>query len=252
MSSAKSGLDSFWRPTIHRTVSILLMLLVALLCAGNVYARGGFRGGGFRFSGGYRSLGGFRSSRSPAGSFFRWGSATRRSTSGSWERTRRPVNIATAIGGSRAAMASERSLYATARRQGTLFSTRQEAERAFRARYANQFTSRFSSRPSTRPSYIPATATVAGKRVNVRYNPQMGGYGYVDPSLGRWVFYNALANAAMMNSLMASRFYWWGAPPPYYSTAGGGFFTWAFLLFFAFVVASGLLRFLRRGVLSRW
>lgn len=252
MSSAKPGVNRPLRPMIYRLVSIGLMLLITFVCAQNVSARGGFRGGGFRFSGGYRSLGGFRSSRSPAGSFFRWGSARRRSTAGSWGRARTPVNTATAIGGSRAAMATERSLYTTARREGTLFSTRQEAERAFRARYAGEYTSRFASRPATRPAYIPAMTTVAGKRVNIVYNARMGGYGFVDPALGRWVFYNALTNAAMMNTMMASHYYWWGPPPVYYATAGTGFFNWALLLFFAFVVMSGLLRFLGRAVRNRW
>lgn len=252
MRSSRSGVVALWGPTLRRIVSIVLVLAIALVAAENVFARGGFRGGGFRFSGGYRSLGGFRSSRSPAGSIFRWGSSTRRSSTSSWGRSRASLNTATAIGGSRASMASQRSLYTSAQRQGTLFSTRQEAEQAFRSRFASRYTSRFAGRPAARPSYIPSSTVVGGKRVNVIYSPQMGGYGYVDPLLGHWVFYNALANAAFMNSVMASHSYWWGAPPAYYATSGPGFFTWAIILFFAFMALSALLRMLGGAARRRW
>jgi hypothetical protein len=77
----------------------------------------------------------------------------------------------------------------------------------------------------------------------------MGGYGYVDPALGHWVFFNTLANAAILNGLMMNHGYWWGAPPAYYG--GSNFFQTALILFFIFIGVSGLLRFLR-GARRDW
>lgn len=231
-------------------VSLAIVLLTGI--SESAFARGGFRGGGFRFSGGYRSLGGFRTSRATSRSFFRWGSNSRRSTASGWGGSRRPINTATAIGGSRASMASQRSLYTTARQRGTLFSSREQAAQAFRSRYANDYSSRFAQRPSSRPGYIPSTTSVNGRSVNVVYSAQHGGYGYIDPTLGHWVFFNALANAATLNLLMANHAYWWGAPPAYYASPGSSFFSWAIILFFAFTGVSMLSRFMRRTVRRDW
>lgn len=240
------------RHTYRKLFSVLAVLVLLAAVSDGAFARGGFRGGGFRFSGGFRSFGGFRTTRTATGSFFRWGSSTRRSGVSSFGRTRRPLNTATAIGGSRASMASERSLYTTARQRGTVFSSRTEAAQSFRSRYSSQYTSRFGSRPSSRPSYIPAATTVNGRKVNVVYNQQRGGYGYMDPFLGHWVFYNALADAAMVNVLMANHGYWWGAPPVYYAAPGAGLFTWAFILFFIFMGVSVISRFLRGVARRTW
>ncbi len=238
--------------TSRRLLAALVAVFLLAAISENVFARGGFRGGGFRFSSGFRSFGGYRTTRGATGSFFRWG---RRGPSGvsSFGRTRRPVNTASAIGGSRASMASERSLYTSARQRGTVFSTRQEAAQAFRSRYSSRYTSRFATRPSARPSYIPAATTVDGRKIDVAYNPQRGGYGYIDPRLGRWVFYNALTDVAMMNLLMANHAYWWGVPPGYYSSPGSGLFSWAIILFFLFMGVSVISRFFRGAVRrNRW
>lgn len=247
MGITRRSFSSKRRTALLRSLPVALALLLFLLTsAESAFARGGFRGGGFRFSGGYRSLSSTRFSRGATGSFFRWGRSTRRSTS--LGRSRRLPNTAEAVGGSRASLGSARSLYTRARRQGTLFSTRQEAASAFRSRYASRYSSRFASRPSKRPSYIPQATKVNGRQVPITYSPVHGGYGYVDPALGHWVFFNALANAAVLNSLMANHYYWWGAPPAYGGGGGGSFFTWAIVLFFAFMAFSSLLRlFVRRG-----
>lgn len=236
------------RRGLRRTLFVLLVLFLLGAASDTAFARGGFRGGGFRFSSSYRSFGGFRSSRGTSSSFFRWGSSTR--SARSWGRTRRPVNTATAIGGSRVSMASQRSLYTSARQRGTVFGSRTEAAQAFRSRYSSRYTSRFASRPNSRPSYIPRSTTVNGKTVNVVYNQQRGGYGYVDPTLGHWVFFNAMANAAILNGLMASHAYWWGAPPVYYG--GGNLFTTALIIFFIFIGVSTLLRIFRQGFRRDW
>ncbi|HUX22160.1 MAG TPA: hypothetical protein VMW69_13040 [Spirochaetia bacterium] len=233
-----------------RLIAVLLAVVSMLvLLSENAFARGGFRGGGFRMSGSYRSLGGFRSSRGASGSFFRWGSSTRSASSTAFGRSRSTASTAGVIGGSRASVATQRSLYTTAQQRGTVFASRQEAAQSFSTRYANQYSSRFSSRPTTRPSYIPQTTTVGGRSVNIVYDPRMGGYGYMDPALGHWVFFNALANAAILNGLMVNHGYWWGAPPAYYG--GFNFFGTALILFFIFIAISGLLRFLR-GARRDW
>lgn len=236
----------------RRIAAVALSLFLLLAVSESLFARGGFRGGGFRFSGGYRSLGGFRASRGASGSFFRWGRTSRSASAGSYSRSRLPRNTATAIGGNRASVASERSLYTSARQRGTVFSSRQEAAQAFRSRFANQYTSRFATRPVSRPSYIPRSTTVGGRTVNIVYNQQRGGYGYIDPTLGHWVFFNALANAATLNLLMANRAYWWGPPPVYYYGGGPSFFTFAIILFFIFMGVSLLLRFFRQFRRGDW
>lgn len=74
----------------------------------------------------------------------------------------------------------------------------------------------------------------------------------MDPALGHWVFYNALANAATLNLLMASHAYWWGAPPAYYAAPGSSFFSWAIILFFVFMGFSVVSRFFRQTVRRNW
>ncbi|HUZ18102.1 MAG TPA: hypothetical protein VMV68_06925 [Spirochaetia bacterium] len=233
--------------TQGRALVLLAATLLLLFAASeSAFARGGFRGGGFRSSAGFRSLGGYRSYGRPVGSAFGWGRATRSPGASAYGRSAYPRNTATAIGGSRLSAASERTLYSRARQSGTTFATREEAAAAFQSKHAGQYPSRFAAQPSARPTYIPATTTVGGRPVNIVYSPAYGGYGYMDPSLGHWVFYNALANTVLMNSLMASNYYWWG-PAPMYGGGGAGFFTWAIILFVAFMVLSSLLRWARRG-----
>lgn len=220
-----------------KTIAVVVITIFALsLVAENAFARGGFRGGGFRSIGSSRSFRSFGSTGRASSSLFGWGSATRRTTTG----TRAPIS------GTRSGLSSQRSLYTTAQRNGTAFSSREAAATSFRSQYGSQYTSRFASEPSARPNYIPQTTSVGGRTVNVVYNAGLGGYGYFDPGLGHWVLYNALADAVMMNTLMAAHSYWWG-PAPMYVAGGPGFFTWAIILFIAFIVISSVMRAFRRG-----
>ncbi len=224
------------RPAVVAALLIFLIPLVADTAA----ARGGFRGGGFRSSSVFRSFGAGRTAAA-SGSLFGWGRATRRTG-----RAAAPLRSGSTVSGSRASVAAQRNLYATARRNGTLFSTRNEAAQAFQAKNAGRYSSRFASEPSARPAYIPRSTVVDGRTVNVMYNPSLGGYGYTDPFLGRWVMYNAFTDAAMLGVLMSNQGYYWGAPPVYLSH-GPGFFTWAIILFVGFLFISSITRRMQGG-----
>ena len=221
-----------------RTLKILAVAFAVLFMFAFVtdgaFARGGFRGGGFRSSSGFRSFGASRSSSS----LFSWGST----------RPRTATNGAGAgsVGGSRSSFSAQRNLYDTARRNGTTFSSRTAATQAFQSKYASRYSSRFAAQPSVRPSYIPQSTMVDGRPMNIVYNAQYGGYGYMNPLLGHWVMYNALADTAMLGLLMNQNGYWYGAPPMYVSQ-GPGFFAWAIILFVTFMVISTLIRTVRGG-----
>ncbi len=217
-------------------VGVMVLFLFGL-SVDTAFARGGFRGGGFRSS--FRTFGSRSAGRT--GSLFGWGRSTRRTSTAA-----APLRGSSPISGSRSSVAAQRNLYSTARQNGTLFSTRTDAVRSFRSKYSSQYSSRFAAQPSSRPSYIPRTTVVNGRTVNVVYNSGLGGYGYMDPFLGRWVMYNALTDAAMVGVLMSNHGYWWGGPPIYVSH-GPGFFTWAIILFVGFMVISSLMRGLRGG-----
>jgi hypothetical protein len=58
---------------------------------------------------------------------------------------------------------------------------------------------------------------VGGRTVNIVYNPSLGGYGYLHPTLGTWMLFDALSDAATTNALMSSRGYYWGGSPVYLS-----------------------------------
>ena len=138
--------------------------------------------------------------------------------------------------------------YQRARANGTTFQTRQQAQQAFVGRNASQYPSRYASRPSSRPAHIPQNTRVDGRNVNVTYNAGRGGYGYLHPSLGTWVLYSAMADAAMLGVLMSNNRYYYGQPPgAYYGGRSSGFWTGlmviAIILAVYFVMRSGSRRY---------
>lgn len=88
-------------------------------------------------------------------------------------------------------------------------------------------TSKYSFEPSQRPSHIPTTyADSSGTRRDVVYNQANGGYGYYSgggPGLGTFMMYDALSDAAMMNTMMSRQNYYVG-PPPQVGWSGGKIF----------------------------
>jgi hypothetical protein len=199
--------------------------ILALAPASGAFARGGFSGGGFRAAPALRSIG-------TARSFSGWGSATKPSLKASPASPRFG-----GISGSRSSLSAQRGLFDSARRNGTLFSSKAEASQAFRSRYAKDYGSTFASEPPARPAYIPATAFVGGRSVNIVYNPSLGGYGYMHPSLGTWLLYDALADGAMSDGMMYNRGYYWGGSPVYLSH-GPRFFGLAIAVLILFLIAA--------------
>ncbi|MGA2548149.1 MAG: hypothetical protein ABSF43_16500 [Rectinemataceae bacterium] len=213
-----------------RLIAAALVAALAFLPASGAYARGGFRGGGLRAPS-LRSIGSSRS-------FTGWGSATKPTLRTSTPRL-------SGISGSRASVSAQRGLFDSARRNGTLFSSKAEASQAFRSRYAKDYASTFASEPSVRPSYIPSSALIGGRSVNIIYNPALGGYGYMHPTLGTWVLFDALANAATLDYAMSNRGYYWGGAPVYLSH-GPSFFGLAFAVLAILLIASIATRVARR------
>jgi len=109
----------------------------------------------------------------------------------------------------------EVSRYQSAVKSGKAFTTRESAVADFKAKNANTFTNKFTSEPAKRPSYIPNVYRSNGQTHTVVYDRQYGGYGYWNgggPGLGTWIMYDALSDAAMMNTLMSRQNYYVGPP----------------------------------------
>jgi hypothetical protein len=213
-----------------RLIAAAFVAALVLLPASGAYARGGFRGGGLRVPS-LRSIGSSRS-------FTGWGSATRPTLQASTPRLG-------GISGSRASVSAQRGLFDSARRNGTLFSSKAEASQSFRSRYAKDYASTFAAEPSVRPGYIPSSALIGSRSVNIVYNPALGGYGYLHPTLGTWVLFDALANAATLDYAMSNRGYYWGGAPVYLSHRPS-FFGLAFAVLAILLIASIAARVARR------
>ena len=82
------------------------------------------------------------------------------------------------------------------------YKTKEQAVAAFKEKNASTYTSKFTTEPKTRPEYIPPSTNVGGKTVNISYNASFGGYGYYHPSLGTWMAYDMMHDAAMMSMMM--------------------------------------------------
>lgn len=210
---------------------ILLAAAVALsllLVAGDAFAR---RGGGF---GGGRAFSsrGFSSSRSLSSRGSVWG-ASRARTATTTRQSLSGTRGATARSNTRGVSNAQ---YQRARTNGTTFQTRQQAEQAFVSRNSSQYPSRYAAQPSSRPAHIPQSTRVDGRNVNVTYNAGLGGYGYLHPTLGTWVLYSAMADAAMLGLLMSNHGYYYGpAPGAYYGGRPSGF--WTGLMVIAIILA---------------
>lgn len=105
-----------------------------------------------------------------------------------------------------------RTEYAKAKASGKAFTSREAAVKDFKAKNADKYPSTFAKKPETRPDYIPEKTTVGGNTYNVTYNQDRGGYGYMN-SLGTWVMFDALADAATMSMLMDRQNYYIGSAP---------------------------------------
>lgn len=230
----------------NRFMAAAMAALFVFLPVAEASARGGFRGGGFS-SAASRSFGSSRSfgaSRSLG-----WGSATRPSLSSPPSGGQGFSFSRRSISGTRSSVSSQRGLYDSAKRSGTLFSSKAEASQAFRSRYAKDYGSTFASEPSARPSYIPSSALIGGRNVNIVYNSGLGGYGYYHPSLGRWLLYDALADSVIDRAMYDRGYYWGGAPV--YVSHGPSFLGLAFVLLVLLIVAACASRAVSRRAQAR-
>ncbi len=237
----------FFKPGRFTKIFILLLvpLLFVALSGDQSFARGfgrGFRS--LRGSGGFH-LPSRRASRGGSSLFskgFSWGGKSRSSglkTSG--RRGFSGFGHSSSLGTGRSTMSrADRALFERARTKGTAFSTRSEALKAFEQRNRGKFQNHFSSRPTSRPDYIPRYTTGSnGSRYSVKYRPDLGGYGYYNPSLGRWVLYRVLGDAVMMNMLMRHQGYYYGGYPRSSSGSWGFSSTLGALLFLALIIYAG-------------
>jgi hypothetical protein len=226
-----------------KILAACLAALLALLPAQAAFARGGFTGGGFRAPS--LRLGGSSRSFGSLKPFSGWGSATKPLFKAPSAKSSPALGSSAprflGIGGSRMGVSAQRGLFASAQRNGTLFSSKTEATQAFRSRFAKDYGSTFAAEPAARPSYIPSSTIVGGRSVNVVYNSALGGYGYLNPVLGTWILYDALADASMADNIMYGRGYYWGGAPVYMSHSPG-FLSLAFGLLVFFVIASAVAR----------
>ena len=227
-------------PTRTRLTAAALAAALALLPASEAFARGGFRGGGFRAAPSLRSFGAPRASG--------WGSATRPSLKAAPSAS--SVPRFGGIGGTRSSVSAQRGLYDSARMSGTLFSSKAEAAQSFKSRYAKDYSSSFASEPVSRPTYIPSSTIVGGRSVNIVYDRGLGGYGYYNPGLGTWLLYDALADSAMNDGIMYNRGYYWGGAPVYMSHRPS-FLGFAFGLLLLLLAVSVIARALSRRRGSR-
>jgi hypothetical protein len=235
------------KATRTKLMAAAMAALLAFLPLAEASARGGFKGGGFR-SATSRSFGASRSigtARSPG-----WGSATRPSLASPSLSGQGFSSSRRSISGSRASVSSQRGLYDSAKKSGTLFSSKAEASQAFRSRYAKDYASTFAAEPQVRPSYIPSSTLIGGRNVNVVYNSGLGGYGYYHPSLGRWILYDALADSVIDHAMYNRGYYWGGAPV--YLSHGPSFLSLAFALLVLLIIVSAIAKAASRRAAAHW
>jgi hypothetical protein len=236
-----------------RTVVALTVALVFVVSlGGEVFARGssGRSSGGssrsFSSSSSRSSSAAPTTSSSPSSSSSWGGKSSSGGLTTSGTRGVKPTEPSPTTSSSKPGTASkatmskaDKALYEQAKTKGTAFKTQDEAVNAFKQQNQSKYNSQFTSEPTRRPDYIPQTYTSSsGASHSVVYRPELGGYGYYDSSLGRWMLYSVMADAAMTSMLMHNHGYYYGAPPGAYYGGGGGL-TWiGMFILIAFVVAA--------------
>jgi hypothetical protein len=198
-------------------LTYLKVLAFALVCFGS-HAEA--KSSGFSSSSRSSSSSSSSSSRSSGSS---WGSSSK-STATAPKATAAPSSNSYSKPGTSAAQTSTRptskadvARYQASAKSGKTFATRESAVADFKAKNADKMTSKYTSEPSQRPSHIPTTyADSSGTRRDIVYNQAGGGYGYYSgggPGLGTFMMYDALSDAAMMNTMMSRQNYYVGPPP---------------------------------------
>jgi len=183
---------------MKKIIGYLLVMSVVFASSNFAEARGS-RSSGSRSSSSRSSSSWGSSSRksTPAKSTSSWGSSkTRKSTSSAKPTVKKTPTYSKA----------DNTAMAKAKTAGTSYKSKAEATSAFKSKHAKQYTSSYTTKPTTRPTHIPQSTKVGGKDVNVTYNVNHGGYGYMGAS-GSWMAYNSMADVAMMSVLMRQNSY---------------------------------------------
>jgi len=177
---------------MKKFIYCLLLAITIFVNANSVYARSSSRSS---------------SSRSSGSS---WGSSTKTTTTKSnsiWSssKTKAPSEKPT-VKKTPTYSKTDSAAMAKAKTNGTNYKTKTEAQTVFKQKYASTYTSTYATQPTTRPSHIPQTTKIGDKNVNITYNVNRGGYGYMSPS-GSWIMYDAMSDVAMMSMLMRQNSY---------------------------------------------
>lgn len=171
--------------------TVLLSIAMFTATCDSLYARGGSSFGGSRSSSSRSSSSGWsKPSSSKPSSSSGWGSKT----SSNQSTTSKP-----SVGSSKSKEAVQSS--------GKTFSSKAEATSQFKKDNAAKYTAKFDKEPSSRPSHIPKSTKVGNHNVNITYNSTYGGYGYMHPTLGTWMMYDAMTDAVMLSALMNQNHY---------------------------------------------
>lgn len=188
-----------------RRVALVLLVAVALSCAGmsDLFARS--RGGGSRsFSRPSRSAPSKSTRSAPK-------SKPRPKATAVKSKTTKPKTSKRATTAPKRSAAQQKS-YEAAKKNGTAFKSKSAATAAFKSKNASKYTSKYASKPATRPSHVPQTTMVGGSSVNINYNVGRGGYGYTN-SLGAFIMYDMMSDAIMMNRMMSRSNYHYDTHP---------------------------------------
>lgn len=199
--------------------SLLKVLMLSILCMGTmVEAKSSGGGGGSRSSSSSRSYSSPSPSRSSSSSWSKPSSTpTKQVAAPSSNSYSKPTTSGSAAQTStRPTSKVDKQRYESAAKSGKAFTTREAAVADFKTKNASTYTSKYASEPGTRPDYIPRTYQYQGQRREVLYDQRYGGYGYWSGGsmgVGQFLIYDALADAAMTNTLMSRHNYYVGQPP---------------------------------------
>ncbi len=177
---------------------VLVIICAALffsITVGEAFARSkGF--------GGFSSSRSFSSKRSFSKSTFNWGKSKTRNQKTGLSNTRRKSSAGRMS-------SSDRALYNKAKTSNTVFNSKTDALKTFKAKHGSKYPTKFSSQPAIRPDYIPPNITLKGNRHKVFY--RNGGYGYFIGSA--WFLYSPLNDDREARRLMAGQGYYYGPRP---------------------------------------
>ena len=191
-----------------KKVFFVMFVALALILSGmsDVFAKSS--GSGSRSSGSSSRSGGFSRPSKPSSSAPSKPSSVKPSSD---TKSTKP-STSTRSTAAPARTPTQQKSYEAAKQNGTAFKSKAEATASFKQANATKYTSKYTTEPSTRPTYIPQTTAVGGTNVNISYNAGMGGYGYMHPSLGTFMLYDALSDAAMVSVLMSHDNYYYDDP----------------------------------------